>query len=126
MNGRAVSVPWIDQIELLVLDGFFDFTPVQGEILRHLIPAAPNVIVNLNGDVRNEDIFRPFRSTIEHLESIADFETKTNEEVAEVGDALAPLRERLFNVAQVANLRDRTEDQSQVNNLRYITLFECG
>jgi ATP-dependent helicase/DNAse subunit B len=98
VNGRAVSLPWLDQIELLVLDGFFDFTPVQGEILKYLIPAIPNAIVNLNGDVRNEDIFRPFRSTIEHLESIADFEKKTNEEVAEVSEALAPLRERLFNV----------------------------
>src|SRR5205807_382782 len=110
-------------VDLVVLDGFFDFTPVQGEILKYLIPAIPNAIVNLNGDPRNEDIFRPFRSTIEHLESIADFEKRPNEEVAEVGKALAPLRERLFNVAQVANLRDQ---QSQVNNLRYISLFECG
>ena len=47
------EVAWLDQIDLLVLDGFFDFTPVQGEILRHLIPSVPNVIVNLNGDPRN-------------------------------------------------------------------------
>src|SRR5712671_1485402 len=96
--GRAVSLPWLDQIDLLVLDGFFDFTPVQGEILKQLIPMAPNVIVNLNGDSRNPDIFRPFQSTIEHLESIADFEMSTSDEVAEVCNALAPLRERLFNV----------------------------
>src|SRR5258706_6796278 len=82
--GRAVTLPWLNQVDLLVLDGFFDFTPVQGEILRHLIPAIPNAIVNLNGDVRNEEIFRPFRSTIEHLESIADFETKTCAEAAGV------------------------------------------
>jgi len=126
VNHRAISVPWLDQIELLVLDGFFDFTPVQGEILRYLIPAVPNVIVNLNGDVRNEDIFRPFQSTIEHLESIAEFETKRNDEVADLGSALAPLRERLFNVAQVGNLRDEVKAESQVNNLRNITLFECG
>ena len=83
VDGRAVSLPWLDQVELLVLDGFFDFTPVQGEILKYLIPAVPNAIVNLNGDDRNEDIFRPFQSTIEHLESIAEFESKTNEEVDE-------------------------------------------
>ncbi|HEY5073540.1 MAG TPA: PD-(D/E)XK nuclease family protein, partial [Pyrinomonadaceae bacterium] len=97
VNGRAVSLPWLDDLELLVLDGFFDFTPVQGEILKYLIPAVPNAIVNLNGDNRNEDIFRPFQSTIEHLESIADFERKTSEEVAVISTTLAPLREHLFN-----------------------------
>ncbi|MDX6303087.1 MAG: ATP-dependent helicase/nuclease subunit [Blastocatellia bacterium] len=98
VGGRAVSLPWLDQVELLVLDGFFDFTPVQGEILKQLIPIVPNVIVNLNGDSRNTDIFRPFQSTIEHLESVANFEITTSEEVAEVCHELAPLRERLFNV----------------------------
>jgi len=36
------SIPWLDQVELLVLDGFFDFTPVQGEILKYLIPRIPH------------------------------------------------------------------------------------
>ncbi len=126
VDGRAVSLPWLDQVELLVLDGFFDFTPVQGEILKYLIPVVPNAIVNLNGDPRNEDIFRPFRSTIEHLESIAGFETKTSAEMAEVVDALAPLRGGLFNVTQVGNLRDGLEEKAQLNNLRHITLIECG
>ncbi len=139
VDGRAVSLPWLDQVDLLVLDGFFDFTPVQGEILKQLIPAIPNAIVNLNGDPCNQDIFRPFQSTIEHLESIAGFETRTSEEVAEVSDALAPLRGGLFNVAQVGNLpaeieeqpqvgnvRDGLEEKGQVNNLRHLKLFECG
>src|SRR5260221_3671179 len=126
IDGRAVSLPWLDQVELLVLDGFFDFTPVQGEILKYLIPVVPNAIVNLNGDPRNEDIFRPFRSTIEHLESIAGFETKTSAEMAEVVDALAPLRGGLFNVTQVGNLRGGVEEKAQLNNLRHITLIECG
>ena len=100
IDGRAISLPWIQNLELLVLDGFFDFTPVQGEILKYLIPAVPNAIVNLNGDKRNEDIFRPFQSTIEHLESIADFTTETHQEGARVSAALAPLRAGLFNVEQ--------------------------
>ena len=105
VDGQRVSLPWLDNLELLVLDGFFDFTPVQGEILKYLIPAVPNVIVNLNGDSRNEDIFRPFQSTIEHLKSIAEFRTEVNEEGSPVSAELAPLREGLFNVAQVGNLR---------------------
>jgi ATP-dependent helicase/DNAse subunit B len=149
VDGRRVSLPWLDEIDLLVLDGFFDFTPVQGQILKYLIPAVSNVVVNLNGDRHNEDIFRPFQSTIEHLESIAEFTKETNEEVPRVSEALAPLRTGLFNVAQVGNLRPPIEEpeernvrppieatqernvrppikESQVNNLRYIKLFECS
>jgi ATP-dependent helicase/DNAse subunit B len=142
VDGRAVFLPWLDRVELVVLDGFFDFTPVQGEILKHLLPVVPNAIVNLNGDSRNTDIFRPFQSTIEHLESIADFETKTSAEFAAVVDALAPLRGGLFNVEHVAqggnlryrsegrahagNTRNGLEESPQVNNLRHITLLECG
>jgi ATP-dependent helicase/DNAse subunit B len=94
------AVPWLDRIDLLVLDGFFDFTPVQGEILRRLIPAIPNVIVNVNFDEGNREIFQPFQSTLEQLQSIADFETKTSAELS--GD---DLRRRLFNVDQVLSPR---------------------
>jgi ATP-dependent helicase/DNAse subunit B len=123
VNGRAASIPWLDQVELLVLDGFFDFTPVQGEILKYLIPVVPNAIVNLNGDARNEDIFRPFQSTIEHLESIAGFERKSSAEAAEVVDALAPLRGGLFNVGelQAGMPAVRRQDAGAP-----ITLIECG
>ena len=29
-DGNAVRIPWLSNVQLLVLDGFFDFTPVQG------------------------------------------------------------------------------------------------
>ena len=99
VDGREISLPWLEHVELLVLDGFFDFTPVQGEMLRCLIPVVPNAIVNLNYDHRNEEIFQPFRSTVDQLKSIANFETKFETEATSVSDALGPLRERLFNVA---------------------------
>ncbi len=133
VDGRSMALPWLNQVDLLVLDGFFDFTPVQGEILRQLIPAVPNVIVNLNGDPGNEDIFRPFQSTIEHLESIAEFERKTNEEVKGVSGALGPLRQRLFNVE--AEVCPVVEPQGGMPALRPqeagaagapVTYFECG
>jgi ATP-dependent helicase/DNAse subunit B len=123
---------WLDQIDLLVLDGFFDFTPVQGEILRYLIPSIPNVIVNLNGDARNPDIFRPFQSTVDHLTSIAQFGIQTSNDVIGTTSELGMLRERLFNVipdeAQIANLRtvnSTHNEDSQTNNLPY-TIFECA
>jgi ATP-dependent helicase/DNAse subunit B len=87
------------EVDLLVLDGFFDFTPVQGEILKCLIPQVSNVIVNLNHDAQNEEIFRPFQSTIDQLQSIAPFETKASHDLAQVNQSLAALRSRLFNVS---------------------------
>jgi ATP-dependent helicase/DNAse subunit B len=120
------QLSWLNEIDLLVLDGFFDFTPVQGEILKHIIPLVPSVIVNVNHDDRNEEIFRPFQSTIEHLQSITPFEIVSDAEVPGQDD----LRARLFNaedtVAQVGNLRSEpAKSDPQINNLRY-TLFECA
>ena len=119
--GRNVSLPWLEQVDLLVLDGFFDFTPVQGEILRRLIPVVPNTIVNLNHDQRNEEIFQPFQSTIEHLESIAAFDTKIDDEIATVQGDLASLRERLFNSTTAG--KDAGEPQA---GMPALLLLECG
>ena len=69
-----VKAPWLANVQLLIIDGFFDFTPVQGEILRQLIPLLPQTIVNLNHDDSNPEIFTPFQETIGQLESIAKFD----------------------------------------------------
>ena len=71
----GVQVPWLSKVQLLIIDGFFDFTPVQGEILRQLIPRFPETIVNLNHDDSNPEIFVPFQETIGQLQSIAKFDT---------------------------------------------------
>jgi ATP-dependent helicase/DNAse subunit B len=129
VDGRRVSLPWLHNIDLLVLDGFFDFTPVQGEILRYLIPAVPNAVINLNGDQRNEDIFRPFRSTIEHLESIAEFTTEIGEQSFEVSEALAPLRAGLFNIDRGDAGRmpaHRPQDAGAPDTGVHIKLLECS
>jgi ATP-dependent helicase/DNAse subunit B len=97
VDNVGYTLPWLDNIDLLVLDGFFDFTPVQGEMLRLLIQRIPNVIVNINYDDRNPQIFQTFQSTIEQLKSIADFEVLSAGENVEIRSDLAPLRERLFN-----------------------------
>ncbi|MGZ5436542.1 MAG: PD-(D/E)XK nuclease family protein [Pyrinomonadaceae bacterium] len=121
VDNLRYTLPWLDNIDLLVLDGFFDFTPVQGEMLRLLIQRIPNVIVNINYDDRNPQIFQTFQSTIEQLKSIADFEV-----ISDAEPLSADLPARLFNVAQVANLRsDADESPTQINNLRY-SLLECS
>jgi ATP-dependent helicase/DNAse subunit B len=124
LDGRPVSLPWLSGVKLLVLDGFFDFTPAQGEMLRLLIPQIPEVIVNLNRDERNVEIFRPFDATIDQLNSIANFETAVDGRVLAVAGSLTPLRERLFNSSHIDSgpAADSTKDASETN----ITLLECS
>jgi hypothetical protein len=75
IDDKRVNLPWLPNVELFIIDGFFDFTPVQGEILRELIPRLPHTIVNLNHDDTNPEIFTPFQETIGQLQSIATFDT---------------------------------------------------
>jgi ATP-dependent helicase/DNAse subunit B len=96
LGGRSVQVPWLAGLRLLILDGFFDFTPIQGEIIRLLVSRVPDVIVNFNWDLRNSQIFRPFQETMDRLCSMAEFEVEVFENARPVARALAPLRERLF------------------------------
>ncbi len=142
--GKRVELPWLGQVRLLVLDGFFDFTPIQGEILRLLIPQVPEAIVNLNGDERNPEIFRPYEGTIRQLGSIADFEVCATVEEQPVAGVLSKLRVRLFNpfAGQTADFEvgDRDENGEMVSALEqapeaasetaveepHIRLFECS
>src|ERR1041385_3607657 len=92
-----VNLSLLQEVELLILDGFFDFTPVQGEILRELIPRIPETVVNLNYDQRNVEIFAPFQETIDQLQAISKFETVVSEEMRETEGVLSALRQNLFN-----------------------------
>jgi len=120
----GVAIPWLKQVELLVLDGFFDFTPVQGEMLSCLIPATPKVIVNLNGDDQNGDIFAPFRATVDQLLAISDFAVEMNSDKADVNGSLSSLRERLFNATSDTATEMPGPDTGQTQN--EITLLECS
>jgi ATP-dependent helicase/DNAse subunit B len=121
INNQQVLIPWLDHVELLILDGFFDFTPVQGEILRLLIPRIPNVIVNLNGDSRNPDIFRPFTETLERLAAIAEFKVVQSDESAQKAPALEQLRSRLFNPS-LSNQSVEPDEATVHPNIRF---WEC-
>ncbi|HSB08642.1 MAG TPA: PD-(D/E)XK nuclease family protein [Blastocatellia bacterium] len=124
VDGRRVSVPWLGDVRLLVLDGFFDFTPVQGEMLRLLIPQIPEVIVNLNRDQRNAEVFRPFSATIDQLNSMATFETKAATEELTVAGMLSPLRERLFN--PLPSDPGRKPPEPQESGETQISLLDCA
>lgn len=123
LDGQQVQIPWLANVQLLILDGFFDFTPVQGEILRQLVPRVPEVIVNLNHDARNPEIFLPFQDTIDHLASIEPFEKKSSTEAtATTRGALADLRVNLFNPA-LAAATTSAEPAEKATEIRYL---ECG
>ncbi|HET9786904.1 MAG TPA: hypothetical protein VFP47_07210, partial [Pyrinomonadaceae bacterium] len=125
LDGQSVTIPWLAKVELLVLDGFFDFTPVQGEILRRLIPKVPDVVVNLNHDELNQDIFLPFQETIDHLRAIDSFEIKRSpERLQTTQGALANLRKDLFNPSLASPALDNVETVQQP--AAEITYFECG
>lgn len=120
-EGRPVHLPWLLEVKLLVLDGFFDFTPVQGEMLRQLIRQIPEVVVNLNHDERNPAIFEPFSNTIEHLKSIADFKIVQGNDVMPAGGSLGGLRESLFKPVEAAVEEDISTEPQQS-----IRLFTCA
>jgi ATP-dependent helicase/DNAse subunit B len=125
LNGK-VGLPWLENVRLLVLDGFFDFTPAQGEMLKLLIPQIPEVLVNLNKDDRNPEIFTPFNETISQLCSIADFDIKHSPATLTTQGALSPLRERLFNPSlanlQLADDPGELDDRERQSEIRY---FDC-
>lgn len=121
-----VNLPWLKNVRLLVLDGFFDFTPVQGEMLRLLLPQISEVLVNLNKDDRNPEIFTPFNETISQLLSIADFNIKQSPANLTTQGALSVLRERLFNPSlanqQLAEDAGELDDGDRQAEIRY---FDC-
>ena len=118
LDGQHVQIPWLDNVRLLVIDGFFDFTPVQGEILRHLIPRIPQTIVNLNHDDRNPEIFVPFQETVDQLQNIAKFELKQATNYMPTKGVLSGLRENLFN--------SLISGEPVAEKLREIRYLECG
>ena len=127
VDGRAVRLPWLASVQLLVLDGFFDFTPVQGEILQRLIPQVPDVLVNLNHDERNKEIFLPFQETIDHLSAIAPFaEMRSSVELIPTTGALSELRQNLFNPALSDGLQHEEPADEPENTQSEIRFFECG
>ena len=97
IDGRGVRVPWLANVQLFIIDGFFDFTPVQGEILRQLIPRVPEVVVHLNHDDSNPEIFVPFGETIGQLQSMATFDVVHTHDYTSPPGVLSQLRESLFN-----------------------------
>jgi ATP-dependent helicase/nuclease subunit B len=128
----SVLVPWLPDVKLLVVDGFFDFTPVQGEILRLLIPRIPDVVINLNRDEHNPEIFRAFDQTLEQLNAMAEFEIIQSVDASGAVGALADLRNTLFNTSASIGQADSTthaeagDEPTRDHIESNVRIFECS
>ena len=97
--------------------------------MRWLIPQVPEVLVNLNHDPRNQEIFLPFQETIDQLQAIAPFDVHAGiDDVQPTRGALAGLRERLFNPSRTRNLEsdDAIGEDSNPRQQDEIRYLECG
>ena len=121
IDERFVGVPWLSKVQLFIIDGFFDFTPVQGEILRQLLPRFPETVVNLNHDDSNPEIFVPFQETIGQLQGMATFDTVHTREYTITPGTLSALRENLFNPLKSDQVSE--EPEFVARDIRHL---ECG
>jgi ATP-dependent helicase/DNAse subunit B len=111
-DGLPCRTPYIEPVTLLVVDGFYDFTPAQGEILKRLIARIPNVIFNFDYEELNPEVFNPIAETVEHVEGMgAEFQrvnfhdsvpTARHVEMVPMAEGLDRLRFALFNPDWIA------------------------
>ncbi len=99
LRSRPDLSPWLDSTATLYIDGFFDFTPIQNQLLRYLVERIPEVVVNLTHDPRHpsvfaeplQDTFRFFANVSQPL-SVEHFPTTLPH-----AEEFAPLRMGLFD-----------------------------
>ena len=94
---------WLRETRVLLIEGFFDFTPVQKKLLRYLIERIPETIVSLVFDPENPSVFQePLADTLQFFHSMSGpVVVEQKAETLPYDVRLRPLR-RLF--AGVENL----------------------
>lgn len=93
------------QTTTLFIDGFFDFTPIQKNLLRYLIERIPEVMVNLTYDPRHPTVFaEPVGDTFQFFERLSQpMPIEHNAATLPHAPALEPLRTGLFNAQAEAS-----------------------
>lgn len=111
LDGRRVTVPFLADVKLLVLDGFFDLLPVHQELVTSLVRLIPDVIVNLNHDEENPRAFAAHAEVIERFSKLPDVEIQRSNETLEVAEELVGLRRFLFaDEGRIGDSRDAAAD----------------
>lgn len=96
LDGRRVSTPFLDNVKLLVLDGFFDLLPVHQELVTSLAKQVRDVIVNVNHDDENPQAFAAHEDVIARFRALPDIEVRRSHDTIAIAPELVPLRKRLF------------------------------
>lgn len=96
IDGERVTIPFLDGLQLLVLDGFFDLLPVHQELVTTLMVRVPEVVINLNCDPANPDAFAAHADVIDRFRGLAGVDVVERTESRDVAPGLVPLRARLF------------------------------
>lgn len=99
LQSRPDLPPGLAQTTTLFIDGFFDFTPIQKNLLRYLIERIPEVVVNLTYDPRHPTVFaEPLQDTFRFFERLSQpMPVEHNAATLPHAPALEPLRTGLFN-----------------------------
>ncbi|RMG53936.1 MAG: hypothetical protein D6723_06215 [Acidobacteria bacterium] len=104
LRSRPDLPPWLETTEVLFIDGFFDFTPIQKHLLRYLIERIPEAIINLTYDPRHPSVFQePLGDTLRYLQSFSEpMEMEHFEATLPHRSELEPLRFGLFRAGPPA------------------------
>ncbi len=104
LRSRPDLPPWLETTEVLFVDGFFDFTPIQKHLLRYLVERIPEVIINLTYDPRHPSVFaEPLGDTLRYLQSFSEpLEMEHFDATLPHRSDLEPLRLGLFRAGASA------------------------
>lgn len=110
--------PWLQQTRVLLIEGFFDFTPVQKKLLRYLIERIPETIVSLVFDPENPAVFQePLADTLRFFQSFhGPVVLQQRTETLSYDARLRPLR-RLFAGVEEAGAERDVQEESPVTIL---------
>lgn len=97
LAGEPGLPAWLEHVRTLFIDGFFDFTPIQKQLVHYLAIRVPEVIVNLSFDERNPNVFEPLNDTLQFFEGIGLEKVRQPPETEPHHAELGPLRTNLFN-----------------------------
>ncbi len=117
LGGRRVSTPFLDNVKLLVLDGFFDLLPVHQELVTSLAKQVPELIVNVNHDDENPQAFAAHEDVIARFRALPYIEVHRSHDTVAIAPELVPLRKRLF--AEDAAHTSETEPPAEGETVRY-------
>lgn len=70
LAGEPGLPTWLEHVQTLFIDGFFDLTPIQKNLVHYLAIRMPEVVVNLSMDHRHPTVSEPINETRQFFEQL--------------------------------------------------------